>query len=44
MRKSTIAILTAAFAFAGAGYAAMAQQKPMASPAAGKVVVYKSPT
>jgi hypothetical protein len=44
MRKPTIALLTAALAFAGFGYAALAQQKPAGSTAANKVVVYKSPT
>ena len=44
MRKPTIALLTAALAFAGFGYVALAQQKPAASAAANKVVVYKSPT
>jgi hypothetical protein len=44
MRKPTIVFLTAALAFAGFGYAALAQQKPASASAAGKVVVYKSPT
>ncbi|HET9706082.1 MAG TPA: hypothetical protein VFP85_18705 [Vicinamibacterales bacterium] len=44
MRKPTIALLTTVLAFAGFGYAALAQQKPAASSGAGKVVVYKSPT
>ena len=43
MRKPTIALLTAALAFAGFGYVALAQQKPAAA-SANKVVVYKSPT
>jgi hypothetical protein len=44
MRKPTIALLTAALAFVGFGYVALAQQKPATSSAATKVVVYKSPT
>jgi hypothetical protein len=44
MRNKTIALLTAAVAFAGAGYVA-AQQKPAAGKtAANAVIVYKSPT
>ena len=45
MRNKTIAFLTVAVAFAGAGFAASAQQKAAAkTSAANTVIVYKSPT
>ena len=43
MAIKTIALLTAAVAFAGSGYV-LAQQKPAAKSAAKTVVVYTSPT
>lgn len=44
MRKTALALFTAAVVFAGAGYVA-AQQKQAAKPsAANTVIVYKSPT